>query len=213
MAKSAATMMALSGDELWMEQDAEVGPIDPQFRLVKPDGSVVTSPAQAIIDQFDMAQSLLGGDPKKLVAWMPILQQYGPSLYQECLNAIALSKKYVGEWLRTGMFKNMADKDANAQKVVDYLANHNEFKSHGARVGVAELQARGVDVKVLNDDNKLHDAVMAAFYSVMQTFALTGAFRVTENSRGAAYLRVVVAQPQAPQRVPGPAPGQAPGEG
>lgn len=105
VAKSAATMVALSGDELLMEQNAELGPIDPQFRFVKADGLPVTAPAQAIIDQFEKAQELIGKDPSKLAAWIPILQQYGLSLYQQCFNAIELSKKYVIEWLTTGMFK------------------------------------------------------------------------------------------------------------
>jgi hypothetical protein len=94
IAKSAATMIVLSGDEVLMEDNAELGPIDPQFRFMRPDGPVI-APAQAIIDQFEMAQKLVGSDPQKLIAWMPIIQQYGPSLYQQCLNAIELSKRYV----------------------------------------------------------------------------------------------------------------------
>jgi uncharacterized protein YeaC (DUF1315 family) len=194
VAKSAATMIALSGDELLMEENAELGPIDPQFRFVKGDGTSVMSPAQAIIDQFGMAQDIVGKDPTKLPAWLPILHQYGPSLYQQCLNAIELSKKYVGEWLKTGMFKDLDDKEERAQKVVDYLANHNEFKSHGARVGVAEIRARGVNVSVINDDQKLYDAIITAFHAVMLTFGGTGAYRIAENSRGAAYIRLVQVQ-------------------
>lgn len=194
VAKSAATMMVLSGDELVMEHNAELGPIDPQFRLMKPDGSAVMAPAQAIIDQFDKAQELIGQDPKKLAAWIPILQQYGPSLYQQCLNAIDLSKRYVGEWLKTGMFKAQgAGAEAAAKKVVDYLGDHNQFKSHGARVGFQELRKQGVPVKILNEDKPLHEAVMTVYYAVLLTFGGTGAYRIIENSRGDAYLRIVQA--------------------
>lgn len=195
VAKSAATMMALSGDELLMEHNAELGPIDPQFRLVKADGMAVTAPAQAIIDQFDKAQELIGQDPKKLAAWIPILQQYGPSLYQQCLNAIELSKRYVGEWLKTGMFKAQgAGAEAAAKKVVDYLGDHNQFKSHGARVGFQELRKQGVPVKILNEDKPLHEAVMTVYHAMLLTFAGTGAYRIIENSRGDAYIRLVQVQ-------------------
>ncbi len=166
VAKSAATMVALSGHELMMEHNAELGPIDPQFRFVKADGVPVAAPAQAIIDQFEKAQDIIGKDPKKLAAWIPILQQYGPSLYQQCLNAIELSKRYVMQWLKTGMFNSPDDPaaaEAAAQKVVDYLGDHNQFKSHGARVGVRELRAQGVPVKILNEDKRLHDAVMTVY--------------------------------------------------
>jgi serine dehydrogenase proteinase len=182
VAKSAATMMVLSGDELVMEHNAELGPIDPQFRFVKPDGMAVTAPAQAIIDQFEKAQELIGQDPKKLAAWIPILQQYGPSLYQQCLNAIELSKRYVGEWLKTGMFKaHGAGAEAAAKKVVDYLGDHNQFKSHGARVGFQELRKQGVPVKILNEDKPLHEAVMTMYHAVLLTFGGTGAYRIIEN--------------------------------
>jgi serine dehydrogenase proteinase len=192
VAKSAATMMVLSGDELLMEHNAELGPIDPQFQFVKADGTPVNAPAQAIIDQFEKAQDIIGQDPKKLAAWIPILQQYGPALYQQCLNAIDLSKKYVLEWLKTGMFKAQGGgAEAAAKKVVDYLGDHNQFKSHGARVGVPELRKQGVPVKILNEDKPLHDAVMSVYYAVLLTFGGTGAYRIIENSRGAAYIRIV----------------------
>lgn len=198
VAKSAATMIALSGHELMMEHNAELGPIDPQFRLVKADGTAVTAPAQAIIDQFEKAQEIIGKDPKKLAAWIPILQQYGPSLYQQCLNAIELSKRYVFEWLKTGMFKPQDDTgpavaaaDVAAQKVADYLGDHNQFKSHGARIGVRELRQHGVPVKILNEDKALHNAVMTVYHAFLLTFGGTGAYRIVENSRGAALIRLV----------------------
>lgn len=184
-------MVVLSGDELLMEQNAELGPIDPQFRLFRVDGAII-APAQAIIDQFEMAQKLIGSDPQKLVAWMPILQQYGPALYQQCLNAIELSKQYVRDWLKTGMFKELpeAEREARVKQIVDYLGNHNEFKSHGARVGVKELQERGV--KVINEDAALADAIMAAHYALSLTFNGTAASRIIENSRGDALIRLVM---------------------
>jgi hypothetical protein len=194
VAKSAATMIALAGHELLMEHNAELGPIDPQFRLIKADGTFATAPAQAIIDQFEKAQEIIGKDPKKLAAWIPILQQYGPALYQQCLNAIELSKQHVQEWLKTGIFKspdNPVASEAAAKKVVDYLGNHNEFKSHGARVSFADLRKHDVPVKILNEDKPLHDAVMTVYHSILLTFGGTGAFRITENSRGGALIRVI----------------------
>jgi ATP-dependent protease ClpP protease subunit len=201
VAKSAATMIALSGHSLVMEHNAELGPIDPQFRLVKADNSSVIAPAQAIIDQFEKAQDIIGKDPKKLAAWIPILQQYGPSLYQQCLNAIELSKRYVFEWLKTGMFKPKdatpeaaAASEAAAKKVVEYLGDHNQFKSHGARIGVQELRKHDVPVKILNEDKPLHEAVMTVYHALLLTFGGTGAYRIVENSRDAAFIRLVQAQ-------------------
>lgn len=210
IAKSAATMIVLSGDQVLMERNAELGPIDPQFRFVKSDGTLVVAPAQAIIDQFEKAQALLGEDPKRMAAWIPILQQYGPSLYQQCLNAIDLSKNYVREWLRTGMFKRSRRRDELAQQVVDYLGDHNAFKSHGARVGVEELRKRGVKVKLINEDQVLYDRILATFYAITLTFEGTGAYKIFENSRGDALIRLVQVVQMVPGQVPPGRPSQAP---
>jgi len=74
-------MLVLSGDQILMDINSELGPIDPQFNIRKGDGSLVTAPAQAIIDQFESAQKKISKDSTLLVPWLPILQQYGPSLY------------------------------------------------------------------------------------------------------------------------------------
>jgi ATP-dependent protease ClpP protease subunit len=201
VAKSAATMIALSGHQLAMEHNAELGPIDPQFRLVRADNTPVIAPAQAIIDQFEKAQETIGKDPKKLAAWIPILQQYGPALYQQCLNAIDLSKRYVFEWLKTGLLKPKDGSpeaaqasEAAAKRLVEYLGDHNQFKSHGARIGFQELRKHDVQVTILNEDRALHEAVMTVYHALLLTFGGTGAFRIVENSRGAAFLRVVQQQ-------------------
>ena len=139
-----------------VEADAELGPIDPQMSIRRGD-TTVRAPAQAIIDQFEKAQQLIGANTSRLPAWMPILQQYGPALYQECLNAISLSKRYVREWLSTGMLAGEDPKRRKriADRVVNYLGSHNRFKTHGARVGVTELQSTGLPVELLNDDADL----------------------------------------------------------
>ena len=93
-AKSAATMMVMAGDEILIDQDAELGPIDPQMVT----GSGVF-PAEAVKEQFIKASEEIMGDPKRLSIWLPILQPMGPSLLIQCDNAIALSKELVTEWL------------------------------------------------------------------------------------------------------------------
>ncbi len=195
VAKSAATMIALSGHELVMEADAELGPIDPQMGVRRGD-VMVWAPAQAIIDQFEGAQVEIGKNPSRLAAWIPILQQYGPALYQECINAIARSKQYVRDWLQTGILKGAPPKTrkATAQRVVNYLGSHNRFKTHGARVGIAEMRSTKLTVSLLNDDEGLHERVMACYHALSLTFQVTGAFRLWENSNEDAYIRAIQQQ-------------------
>ena len=195
IAKSAATMLALSGDRLLIERNAELGPIDPQIRFMKGDGTLVFAPAQAIIDQFEKAQDLLAKDPKRLPAWLPILQQYGPALYQQCKTAMDLSKDYVRRYLETWMYGGDKKRTERANAVVDYLADHNAFKTHGARVGYRELKDRGVNVDLLNDDPELQVLIEDVMYGITYCFLQSGVYKLFENSRGEALLRQLISQP------------------
>jgi hypothetical protein len=216
VAKSAATMMAMAGDEIWMDANAELGPIDPQFVIGKGAGQYVQSPAQAIVDQFDEAQVLIGKDPSKLPAWLPVLQQYGPSLYKEALNAIDLSKRLVEGWLNVYMFKGHSDGPEKAKAIAEFLGDHNQFKSHGRRIGRKVLQDKGANIKNLEDDPILHARVVDVYFAMVHTF--NGAcFKMFENSRGQG-LFLTIPQPtiQLPpglQMIPvpnAPKPQQAP---
>ena len=90
-AKSAATMLVMSGNRILMTDAAELGPTDPQIMC----GGPRALPAGAIIDQFARAKKEIARDSSIAAAWLPILQQYGPSLLAECQNLIKLSETLV----------------------------------------------------------------------------------------------------------------------
>lgn len=195
IAKSAATMLALSGDKIVMDIASELGPIDPQFTFRKGDGSVVTAPAQAIIDQFEKAQESIANNPKILAPWLPILQQYGPSLYQQAQNAIELSKDLIKEWLIKFMLRNDANKVRKAGYIARYLSNHNNFKSHAKRIGLHELRGikalKPIEVFDMSEDTVLQDKVRGLYHAVSLTFAMTGAYKIFENTSGRALIRLL----------------------
>jgi hypothetical protein len=191
-AKSAATMLALSGDEILMPPSAELGPIDPQFRLSDGAGGFVMTPAQVLIDQFRQAQAEIVANQALAASWAPILQRYGVGLYQKSLNAIDLSKTLVKQYMTAYMLKGKADAEQIASRVVDFLADHNAFKSHARRVDLAELQNRGVLAKdIRTEDPILWQRVEEAWYAIQHTFEGTGLFKQFENSRGRGFFRMV----------------------
>jgi len=116
MAKSAATMICCSGNEILMDEKSELGPIDPQMQLLRSDGKITVAPAQAIIKQFDKAKLSLANNPKEMTAWLPILQPLGPSLLTECEIANQLSKLLVTKWLINYMFSGMENINELARK-------------------------------------------------------------------------------------------------
>ena len=72
VAKSAATMLAMSGEQVLMDDRSELGPTDPQM-IFSQEGRVIVAPAQAIKDQFKAAQDDINADPNKLPSWVPNL--------------------------------------------------------------------------------------------------------------------------------------------
>jgi len=209
IAKSAATMLALSGDEILLDSSGELRPIDPQFHIIRGDGSVVIAPAQAIIDQFDGMEKKIKDDPRSLPVHIPILQMYGPSLYLQAQNAIELSKNLVKEWLATYMFSDRrpsTERGRLASAVASYLGNHNKFKSHSKGVRLEDFQKvpalKPLKVADLASDAELHSRVRALHYAIGITFNLTTALKLFENTSGRAMIRHIPhVQVQIPQEL------------
>lgn len=211
MAKSAATMICCSGDQILMDERSELGPIDPQMQLVRADGKVISSPAQAILRQFDKAKETLANNPKQITAWLPILQPLGPSLLNECEVANELSHKLVEKWLKTYMFSKKENKDELAQKFASYLSDSSIHLSHGRRIGIEQLAEFKINILDLRDNNELREAVWNLYHAISWTFEDTNAFKIVETCHNTAYIRqIIVHEIPAPFLVPPGIPPQGP---
>ncbi len=187
-AMSAATMLALSCDEIIMGKHSQMGPIDPQFVINTPEGPR-SAPGQAILDQFEMAKEQCK-DPANLAAWMPILRSYAPGLLAQCQDQRALSERMVGEWLTEYMFKGDADAQANASRIAAWFADYQQFKSHGRPVRIEQARTLGIKVTELELDQKFQDAVLSVHHATIHTFTGTLATKIVENNLGKAYVRM-----------------------
>jgi hypothetical protein len=194
VAKSAATMLALSGNELIMDEMSELGPTDPQFVIPRRDG-IIQAAGQAIIDQFEEAQKLIAENPKMLVPWIPILQQYGPALYMEARNAIKLSTDMVKNWLEIYMFKGEELASEKAADISSFLGDHKNFLSHRKKIGLSEIRQEPLlqELKVLDMNSKpeLKDLVRAVYLTIDATFQYTGVFKIFENSLNKGMFRSI----------------------
>jgi hypothetical protein len=208
VAKSAATMMAMSGEQLLLDDLSELGPIDPQMIFVQ-DGRVIVSPVQAIKDQFKNAQDEINQDPKNLPVWVPILNWFGPSLLVQCDNHLKLAKELVTKWLQCYMFAGDPDATTKAQRIANYLADHNAFHSHERRVGIADLQGLEVNILDMRTVKDLHEAIRDLHIAIMQTFMGTMAYKIVENGQhealiGMVQVNVPTQQIQQPNQQPTP---------
>lgn len=196
-AMSAATMLACASDRILMGKQSSLGPIDPQMILQTQVGPQMI-PAQAILDQFELAKKQVQ-DPKKLGVWLPILGQYGPALLIQCENALKLSRTLVNEWLKNYMFNDNKKKKILAKKIADYLSNHKNFQTHGRHIDRDQAKNIGFVVDDLESDQDLQDLVLSVFHAMTHTFSGTGAVKIIENHLGKAFVKtqqtVVIQQP------------------
>ncbi len=187
LAMSAATMIACAADEIVLGKHSFLGPTDPQILLPTSLG-VRAVPAQAVLDQFDRAQTECA-DPAKLSAWIPMLGQYGPDLLVQCESALDMSKELVKTWLGMYMFKDAADGMDRAESVSEWLADHGHFKSHSRHISRDEVEGRGLAVVPLERDRKLQDLALSVFHATTHTFNGTPAAKIVESHTGRAFVK------------------------
>jgi hypothetical protein len=204
-AMSAATMWALAANEIVMGAHSQLGPIDPQ--LVSARGNI---PARAVIDQFERAKRECSKDPSLLGAWLPIIQQYGPALIDQCYSAEELSRRLVREWIGTYMFAGQQNARRRAAQVARYFASYSIHRSHSLGINRDQARERGVVVTDLEDDQALQDAVLSVHHATLHTFSGL-AVKIVENHAGSAWVQM--GQPIPLQQIPGlspPAPAVTP---
>ncbi len=202
LAMSAATMIACAADVIVLGKHSFLGPIDPQFVINTPVGNRMV-PAQAILDQFELAKTECL-DPAKMGAWLPMLGQFGPDLLIQCRDALQMSRQLVEDWLMAYMFKEDPEKEKKAKGVATWLADHSEFKSHGRHIPRSEIERRGVHVEYLERDQNIQDLILSIFHATTHTFAGTAAVKIIENHLGKAFIQqsrqVLVPIPGQPQQ-------------
>lgn len=200
-AMSAATMWSLAANRIVMGKHSQLGPIDPQIPI---GGRLV--PARALLQQFKRVQDECVQDARRLSAWVPTLQQYGPGLLEVCGDAERLAKLLVQEWVQTWMLAGRENAAEESASIATYFANAEEHLSHGRAIDRDRARDHGVEVDDLEDDPALQDAVLTVHHATMHTLSATGALKIIENHLGRAYVETQqVVQVQVPMPlVPAP---------
>lgn len=194
-AMSAATMLACAADEIVMGKHSAIGPIDPQMMLGTPAGPVPV-PAHTILQDFEKAKVEVAANPMLANLWAPKFTALPPGFLNLCEQATLLSSEKVESWLSQYMFKG---KDGQkAKEIADWLANFGEHKTHGRPIGIDLARAKGLNVKALEDDQPLQEAVLSVFHATMVTFQATGCLKIIENHLGKGHYIVMEVTVQVP---------------
>lgn len=182
LAMSGGTMVACACKEILMGKHSSLGPIDPQL------GGI---PAHGVVEEFNRAKREVQENSAAIPIWQPIIAKYSPALVGECEKAIAWSNEMTDEWLRTGMFRDESNPDEKIGRIIEELGDHALTKSHARHLSVERCREMGLNVVNLEDDDDLQDAVLSLHHACMLTFSGTPAFKIIENQKGIAFIKMM----------------------
>ncbi len=182
LAMSGGTMIACACKEIVMGEHSSLGPIDPQF------GGI---PAHGVVEEFRRAKKEIGEDRSVIPVWQPIIAKYSPTFIGECEKAVTWSNEVTKEWLRTSMFASEQTPEEKINRILNELADHALTKSHARHLSKERCREMGLKVSDLESNDELQDAVLSLHHACMLTFSATPAFKIIENQKGIAYIKIV----------------------
>lgn len=190
-AKSAGTIMALSGDEIKMTDSGSLGPIDAQMIIGR-------SPMSAY-DYMEWVNERRDEAAKKgrlnpFDATM--IAQITPGELNGVNNALNFARDLVVKWLSNYKFKNWDTtqtkkekvtperKKKRAEEIVDKLVNHTLWRSHGRSIKRQDLEDLGLRIIRIDDDPELSDIVYRIQTVIKLIFGNSNAYKYLATEDG-----------------------------
>jgi hypothetical protein len=176
-----------------MGKQSNLGPIDPQLRGI---------PCHGVVQEFKRALKEVKQDSSRIVIWQQIIGQYRPTFLGQCENAIDQSSSFVAQQLADGMFSELPNRKKKAKAVAKALSDYSKNKTHDRHFDADECETMGLDIKHLENDAELQDAVLTVHHCYMNMLMNTTTYKIIENQNGIALLKNQQISPT------GPIPGQ-----
>lgn len=221
-AKSAGTIIAMSGDEIVMGPTSALGPIDAQLVW---QGKAFS--AEALIEGMEKIKREVVDTGVLNKAYIPILQSVSPGELQSAQNALDFAKKLVTTWLSTYKFRKWTQhssdgshvtqqqRDARAAEIADELCSHQKWLSHGRSIRLADLERMKLRVtNFVTGDPEVADAI-SRYHVLMRMTFNSPVCKLIETVDSQIYKHfnrqsVVVQAPPQPQAPPDFSPANAP---
>jgi hypothetical protein len=180
-AMSAGTIFAMSGDAIWMDYFACLGPIDPQ---IERDGKLV--PALSYVVQFEelVRKSQMGQVSPAELLLLQKLDLADLHVYQQARD---LSVNLLVEWLSHYKFKDWVQTDGRklpvddvmrrrrAEEIARALSDNVRWKSHGRPITMKVLTEQlNLRINNLEANRELHELVRTYFDLLVDYSGKTG---------------------------------------
>jgi hypothetical protein len=161
-AKSAATLIALSGDEILMGETSELGPIDGQIQIIQ-DNTVQQISADHYLRAAKEATDKLGSSaPTEVEAARIQLATLSSAFLQHCRDVQNFAKQFAKRQLQTHMFAakyttNPTLWEKRIGKIVDNLTTTGKYLTHGKMITAENIkkdpELRFLKIKLLADSD------------------------------------------------------------
>lgn len=183
-AKSAGTIVALSGDEIMMTETGSLGPIDAQLQI-----------GRTVISAWDYMQWVKSKrkEAEEVGKLNPfdatMVAQISPGELTRANHALKFAQERVIEWLPKYKFKNWNvtekrripvtedHKKARATEIAENLTDNDKWRSHGRAIKIDDLSEL-LTIKKIDDDEKLADIVYRIQTVLNLYFGSTNCYKV-----------------------------------
>jgi len=184
-AKSAGTIMVLSGDDILMTTGGSLGPIDAQVRIGR---SVISAYDYCEWIREKREESVRLGKLNPLDATM--VAQISPGELKVVYYALKYAEDLVVQWLPKYKFKNWyltesrgiavteEMKIQRAKEIASDLMNHKRWRTHGRCIKRDDLEAIGLRITKIEDNSSLADIIYRIQTICRLLFASTTTYKI-----------------------------------
>lgn len=188
-AKSAGTIMALSGNNIMMAETGSLGPIDAQIFI----GRTIVS-AYDYKEWVEEKQAEYAGVSSINPFDATIVAQISPGEIGGVINALNFAIDLVENWLCQYKFADWTETETNkipvtlemrqkrANEIATALANHSKWRSHGRSLKIEDLEELGLQIVKIDEDLDLAKIVYNIKAVLMLLFLYSPAYKVYGNA-------------------------------
>lgn len=173
-AKSAGTIITMSGDEILMEPASSLGPIDAQLQWR--DKAIS---ADAFLEGFKRIKDEVQTSGNLNKAYIPILSNISPGEIEHAQNALKFAHTLVSDWLTQYKFKNWKihsstnqpvtpdERKKRALDIAEALSDQKRWKTHGRSIKIRDLEGLKLKITDYSHNRPLYEAI-SRYYTVLR---------------------------------------------
>lgn len=163
-AKSAATMVCLGSDQIYMTTTAELGPIDPQIIGFDKSRRISVDSYLAAYEKLMAEIKMIDMNKKNPAGLLHQLNRFDAAHVEEMKKARELGRDMTRNFLNKYMLKGKGK--SKVEGVIKVFSKSAQHKSHGRPIWATEAKAQGLKINVLEHTSDLWKAA----YELVQRY-------------------------------------------